>query len=128
MRHARKGLARALAGSDAEAAQRFVARAPRAAVSALLRSGIFDLEYYSAAAGEVFPDRRAAARHCVSSGLPAGLSPNPFLSLGFLPRRIQTAWQRGNVVKVLDFLANGKHWTSPSGPCSTPVPGSRGPA
>ena len=86
----------------------------------LARSGIFDLEYYSAAAGEVFPDRRTAARHCVTVGMPAGLSPNPFLAVTFLPKRIQQAWVRSNVIKVLDHLVNEKSWDKPFGPLFHP--------
>ena len=89
-------------------------------VMTLARSGIFDLEYYSAAAGEVFPDRRTAARHCVTVGMPAGLSPNPFLAVTFLPKRIQQAWARSNVVKVLDHLVNEKSWDKPFGPLFHP--------
>ena len=90
-------------------------------VMTLARSGIFDLEYYSAAAGEVFPDRRTAARHCVTVGMPAGLSPNPFLAVTFLPKRIQQAWARSNVVKVLDHLVNEKSWDKPFGPLFHPL-------
>ena len=89
-------------------------------VMTLARSGIFDLEYYSAAAGEVFPDRRTAARHCVTVGMPAGLSPNPFLAVTFLPKRIQQAWARSNVIKVLDHLVNEKSWDKPFGPLFHP--------
>ena len=87
---------------------------------ALLRSGIFDPEYYAAAAGEVFPDRRAAAKHCLAVGMPARLSPTPFVSLGYLPRRIQLAWMRGNIVKVLDHLTNDRHRDKPFGPLFHP--------
>ncbi|MEO5854044.1 MAG: glycosyltransferase [Nocardioides sp.] len=86
----------------------------------LARSGLLDLEYYAAAAGEVFPDRRSAARHCVSTGMPAGLSPNPFLSIGSLPRKIQQAWGRGHVLKVLDHLVDERSWSGPFGPLFHP--------
>ncbi len=86
----------------------------------LLRSGVFDAEYYSAAVGEVFPDRRAAARHCVDLGMPARLSPTPFVSLGYLPRRVQLAWTKGNVGKVLGYLQDEKNWGEPFGPLFHP--------
>jgi O-antigen biosynthesis protein len=131
VRHARKGLARALPGrrepdpsADGDEVpgqgRRDTRRESKSPEATLVRSGVFDLDYYSAASGEVFPDKRTAARHCVSSGMPAGLSPNPFLSPGFLPRRIQQAWQRGNVLKVLDYLANQRHWDEPIGPLFHP--------
>lgn len=92
----------------------------RSPVVTLARSGLLDLEYYAAAAGEVFPDRRSAARHCVSTGMPAGLSPNPFLSIGSLPRKIQQAWGRGHVLKVLDHLVDERSWSGPFGPLFDP--------
>jgi len=87
---------------------------------ALARSGILDRGYYSAAAGEVFPDRRSAARHCVTVGMPEGLSPHPFLSIGYLPRPVQTAWTRGRVLKVLDHLLDQSGWGRPLGPLFHP--------
>ena len=92
----------------------------RSPVVTLARSGLLDLEYYAAAAGEVFPDRRSAARHCVSTGMPAGLSPNPFLSIGSLPRKIQQAWGRGHVLKVFDHLVDESGWSAPFGPLFHP--------
>ena len=92
----------------------------RSPVVTLARSGILDLDYYGAASGEVFPDRRSAARHCVTTGMPAGLSPNPFLSLGALPRKVQQAWGRGHVLKVLDHLLDQKSWSWPFGPLFHP--------
>ncbi len=87
---------------------------------ALLRSGILDPEYYAAAAGEVFPDRRTAAKHAVAIGMPARLSPTPFVSIGYLPRRVQGAWTRGGVAKVLDYLRNSRNWDEPLGPLFLP--------
>ncbi len=138
MRHGRRGLTRALIGhteSDPPAdggtsvfqappssarEHRDDRRDAKTPAGALLRSGLFDLAFYSAASGEVFPDRRAAAWHCANSGMPAGLSPNPLLSLGSLPPRLQKAWLRGQVVKVLDYLANERHWDRPIGPLFHP--------
>lgn len=77
----------------------------RAQVQALLRSGLFDPAFYAAAAGEVFPDRRAAARALLTTGMTAGLPPTPLLSLGSLPKPMDKAWRRGQFHKVLEFLS-----------------------
>lgn len=108
------------APQDSPAVRRDDRRDAKTPAGALLKSGLFDLAFYSAAAGEVFPDRRAAAWHCANSGMPAGLSPNPFLSLGSLPPRLQKAWLRGQVIKVLDYLGNDRHWDRPIGPLFHP--------
>lgn len=74
-------------------------------VQGLLRSGLFDHAYYSAASGEVFPDRRTAARHCVRVGMPSGLSPSPLLAQAGLPKPLRTAWRQGQVLRLLALLA-----------------------
>jgi len=108
------------AGGQAATAGALTEPGTRSPVVTLARSGLLDLEYYAAAAGEVFPDRRSAARHCVGTGMPAGLSPNPFLAIGSLPRKIQQAWGRGHVLKVLDHLVDESGWSAPFGPLFHP--------
>ncbi len=92
----------------------------RTPAPALLRSRLFDFDYYSACAGEIFPDRRTAARHCFNIGMPSGLSPSPFLSRGHLTRKLRQAWTRGQVLKVLDHLAAPEAWDRPFGPLFDP--------
>lgn len=88
--------------------------------AALLRSGLFDVDFYAACAGEVFPDRRTAARHCLNIGMPTGLSPSPFLSRSHLNRKVRQAWSRGQIVKLLDELAKPEAWVGPFGPLFDP--------
>ena len=93
----------------------------RSPALALLRSGIFDAEYYAAAAGEVFPDRRAAAKHCLAVGMPARLSPDA-VRVDRLPPSPDPGWPgcAATSRKVLDHLSNERHWDEPFGPLFHP--------
>lgn len=77
---------------------------PPTRVDRLLDSGIFDYEFYSAAVGRSFPTDRAAARHCITRGLAASLSPNPLLDIASTPRSVQQAWVAGRIGVVLGHL------------------------
>lgn len=73
-------------------------------VDKLLASGIFDAEFYAAAAGSEFPTERAAARHCVRRGMAGSISPSPLLDISSVPRRVQLAWRAGRIGVLLAHL------------------------
>src|SRR6478735_9146521 len=72
----------------------------------LLGSGLFDQEFYEAQAGEGFDSALAAARHAVSTGMPARLSPHPSLDFHAQPARVRRPWRAGRVRVLLDHLAD----------------------
>lgn len=93
---------------------------PATPAARLVRSGILDVEFYTASSGCEFAGPRAAARHCIDHGMPAGLSPNPFLSVDWLPGPVQRAWRRGQINRLLGFLQDPAHWSEPWGPLFDP--------
>lgn len=72
----------------------------------LLQSGLFDQGFYEAQAGREFETPLAAARHAVSVGLPARLSPHPALDFHTQPVRVRRPWRAGKVRALLDRLAD----------------------
>ena len=56
-------------------------------VRLVARSGIVDLEYYSAQTGRTFVDAAAAARHYLEAGADAGLSLHPLFEPAYLRRQ-----------------------------------------
>ncbi len=82
----------------------------------LLRSGLFDEEYYAAAAGEIFPTPLVAAEHCVKVGLSRRLSPNPLLEAAYLPARVQASWAEGKIGPTLAYLRSDRGRESMLGP------------
>lgn len=89
-------------------------------VDRLLESGLFDVEFYTAAAGRDFESPRHAARHCLNVGMPLGRSPHPLLDIFSVPRTVRTAWRRGQIAKVLEHLESDAGWTASSGPLFFP--------
>lgn len=80
-----------------------------------LRSGLIDLEFYSTLRDRPFADELSGAVDLVRYGMPARLSPHPFLDFSSLPRPVRAAWRKGQVRPVLDHLA-GDGLPRPVGP------------
>ncbi|MFC7493274.1 MULTISPECIES: glycosyltransferase [unclassified Nocardioides] len=70
----------------------------------LLRSGILDVEFYSALTGVDFESEHAAAVHAVTEGMSRRLSVSPFLDFVSLPQHLRRAWRSGRVGVVLREL------------------------
>ncbi|GAA3588520.1 hypothetical protein GCM10022198_10160 [Klugiella xanthotipulae] len=51
-------------------------------------SGVFDLEFYRAQAGQSFSSNRAAIQHFLSHGAEQGLSPHPLINLDWAQREL----------------------------------------
>ncbi len=75
----------------------------------LIRSGLLDVEFYGLLRGRVFDGAGEAAQDAVTHGMPAMLSPSPFLDLASLPASQRRAWAQGRLRRVLAF------WSSPEG-------------
>ncbi len=100
---------RAVVGGSSEAAVASTAHVPARAsmgdsVAAILASGTFDAEYYSAQVGRAFETEREAAQHFVRYGMKAGLSLHPLFELSYFPSGIRRAYQAGDVVGVLKHM------------------------
>ncbi len=93
---------------------------PTPRIDRLLDSGVFDVEFYTAAAGRDFESPRHAARHCLNVGMPQGRSPHPLLDIYSVPRTVRTAWRRGQIGKVLDHLESEAGWAASAGPLFFP--------
>ena len=72
---------RALRGRSQADQQTVEENRPTPRIDRLLDSGIFDVEFYTAAAGREFESERHAARHCLNVGMPHGRSPHPLLDI-----------------------------------------------
>jgi GT2 family glycosyltransferase len=77
---------------------------PSVQVSALLRSHIFDADYYEAQTSEVFFSRRDAAVHFVTDGMRKGGVPHPLIEIEYFPRDIRDMYAAGDVVRFLAYL------------------------
>jgi GT2 family glycosyltransferase len=83
----------------------------RAQVSTLLRSGLFDREFYQLQVPERFRTRRAAARHYVTAGEPSGLAPNRLFAPEWYRAKSRTKSKKAIAAYLRSEQASG--WTSP---------------
>jgi GT2 family glycosyltransferase len=90
--------------------------APSSQVSALLRAGLFDADYYEAQTSEIFFSRRDAAAHFVTDGMRKGGVPHPLIEIEYFPTAVRESYATGDVVGFLEYLRSasaGLHAWSP---------------
>lgn len=95
------------------------ANAPDPAVSQVLHSGVFDVDWYSAQAGTTFTATADAVRHYLSHGRRQGWSPHPlFVPARFRPQR----WDRDRADPLITYLnGGGAGWGSATSPLFDPA-------
>lgn len=86
----------------------------------LLRSGLFDAEFYAVCAGREFANPKAAARHYVRWGCRHSLPPHPLVSVALLPSSVRGAMQRGDVDALLNQLMSPAGLDRPWSPLFDP--------
>lgn len=86
-----------------------------------LDAGLLDVEFYAALRGREFEGADQAAVDFVSHGMPARLSPHPFLDFVSLPPEIRRAWRDGKVGPVLEHLTDEDGAVRPTGPLARPA-------
>lgn len=70
----------------------------------LIKTEVFDAEYYAAECGRDFVSKTAAARHFVQYGMKAGLSFHPLFDLGMFPAPVRDRYKTGDVESLLAYL------------------------
>lgn len=70
----------------------------------LLKTEVFDAEYYAAECGRDFDSKTAAVRHFVQYGMKAGLSFHPLFDLGMFPTPVRDRYKAGDVEFLLGYL------------------------
>lgn len=71
----------------------------------LVRSPIFDLEFYAAQTGVAFATRKEGARHFVKTQALRTYSPHPLLSRAYLPSKVWRDWAgRGGVPALFNWV------------------------
>lgn len=70
----------------------------------LIKTEVFDAEYYAAECGKDFVSKTAAARHFVQYGMKAGLSFHPLFDLGMFPAPLRDRYKAGDVEYLLAYL------------------------
>lgn len=70
----------------------------------LIRSKIFDAEYYASLVDGTFHRVDDAASHYLSVGASKGISPSPFLDAEMLPAPVKQELSLGRIAPLLDFL------------------------
>lgn len=89
-------------------------------VRVLQDSGLFDRDYYVAAAGLGEMTERSAARHFVSEGSLKGLSPHPLIEPEYMPWELKNAIERGEVDKLVQHLESEDSQNHAWGPLYDP--------
>ena len=76
----------------------------RTSAGDLVATGIFDADFYSAAANRSFRSPEEAAAHFLSVGMAELLPPHPLVVVGRLPQAVRDTWREGDIDGVLEFL------------------------
>lgn len=70
----------------------------------LIKTQVFDAEYYAAECGKDFISKASAAQHFVQYGMKAGLSFHPLFDLGMFPPLVRDRYKAGDVEFLLNYL------------------------
>jgi len=109
-------------GRAVDSASARVAKGPAGQTSAndLVETGIFDADFYSAAANRTFRDPEEAASHFLSVGMAELLPPHPLVLVGRLPQAVRDTWREGDIDGVLAFLRQDRATLPALGPLFDP--------
>ncbi len=88
--------------------------------AALLASGIFDAEYYSATAGKAEIRDHDAALHYVRYGFSAQLNPHPLIEFDYIPPALRDKLRKGDISAFLAYLNSDDAATRAWGPLFDP--------
>lgn len=96
----------------------------------LMKTEVFDAEYYAAESGKDFASKTAAVRHFVQYGMKAGLSFHTLFDLGMFPPRVRDRYKAGDVEFLLDYLRSRESrehaWSWLFDPAGMTEPGAAG--
>ena len=96
----------------------------------LMKTEVFDAEYYAAECGKDFESKTAAARHFVQYGMKAGLSFHPLFDLGMFPTPVRDRYKAGDVEFLLAYLRSPQSrehiWSWLFDPAGLTEPGTEG--
>ncbi|MFF2245798.1 glycosyltransferase [Arthrobacter sp. NPDC058130] len=96
----------------------------------LIKTEVFDAEYYAAECGKDFESKTAAAHHFVQYGMKAGLSFHPLFDLGMFPAPVRDRYKAGDVEFLLAYLRSPQSrehtWSWLFDPAGLKEPGTEG--